>query len=246
MMAELPPRALCALAVSAWRRLKALPEPTVFCPQAQDVERGVMIPVEACPAFRALVPPNGQAFPHQHAAARTGLRGERRRHGYGSLPSVCCFGCEEGAELAPASITDALGEVVVLHHVGRLQVFVIDRVVLTHQRQRRLVVEVGSCPPYPLMRLGEQLDRLSPAVAALLPPRHPPLGTLEVQFSHAEDARVGDLATVGQRSERLQPEVDTRFLPGKRNGLAGHLGTGERHVPGKPAFSPRCTRRKNA
>src|SRR5260221_14112739 len=82
-----------------------------------------------------------------------------------------------------------------------------------------------------MLRLGKHLPRLSAGVAALPPPRPPPLGTLEVQFSHAEDARVGDLATVGQRSERLQPEVDTRFLPGKRNGLAGHLGIGERHVP---------------
>ena len=43
--------------------------------------------------------------------------------------------------LHPASAM-RLGEVVILDHVGRLQIFVIDRVVLAHQLQRRLVLEV--------------------------------------------------------------------------------------------------------
>jgi hypothetical protein len=58
------------------------------------------------------------------------------------LPSVCCFESKDGEERTPASIGDALGEVVIPEHVGRLQRFVIDGVVLLHQRERRLVVEV--------------------------------------------------------------------------------------------------------
>jgi hypothetical protein len=50
---------------------------------------------------------------------------------------------------------DALGEMVILDHVGRLQIFMIDRVIGAYQRQRRLMVEVLSLASHRLMRLGE-------------------------------------------------------------------------------------------
>ena len=57
--------------------------------------------------------------------------------------------------LQPAS--DALGEMVILEHVGCLQVLVIDRVVRPHECQRRLVVEVLSLALHFLMRFRQQL-----------------------------------------------------------------------------------------
>src|SRR5260221_8354590 len=146
--------------------------------------------MEARSEGRARVPPDGEPLLDEDAAARTGLRGERRWHGYGSLPSVCCFESEDSAELPPAGIADALGEGVVPHQVGHLQVFVIDRVVLPDQRKRLLMMEVLPYPADRLMGLRQELDRLAPAMAALLAPRHAALGSPQVQFGDAEDARV--------------------------------------------------------
>ena len=116
---------------------KALPEPFY-------VLRGVVVAMEARSAVRAGMPADGQALLNHNATARTGLAGVGRRHGYDSLPGACCLESEDAQERAPARIMDALGEMVVLEHVGRLQVLVIDHVVVAHQRERRLVVEVLS------------------------------------------------------------------------------------------------------
>src|SRR5215831_6992128 len=107
-----------------------------------------MVPMQTGPTVRALMPPDGETFLQQHTAARTGLRGERRRHGYDRLPSLYRFERQDGQEPTPARIADALGEVVILDQVGRLQLFVIDRVALAHQRQGRLMVEVLPRPSH--------------------------------------------------------------------------------------------------
>jgi hypothetical protein len=75
------------------------------------------------------MPADRQPLLDRRAAARTGLAGAGRRHGYGWLPSVCCFENKDAQERAPGSITDALGEVVIPDHVGRRQVFMIDDIV---------------------------------------------------------------------------------------------------------------------
>jgi hypothetical protein len=74
------------------------------------------------------MPADRQAFGDLHTAARTPLAGIDRRHGDNPLPSVHCFGAEDTQELRPSSITDTLGEMVVPDQVGRLHVFVIDRI----------------------------------------------------------------------------------------------------------------------
>src|SRR5262249_12731918 len=86
-------------------------------PKAFYVLGGVVVPMEARAALRAAMPAYGQAFGDDDAAARAGLAGVGRRHGYDSPLSVCCFGCEDAQELRPRRITDALGEVVNLDHV---------------------------------------------------------------------------------------------------------------------------------
>jgi hypothetical protein len=65
-----------------------------------------------------------------------------------------------------------------LHQVGGLEVLVRDRVVLADELECALVVNVLPLAPDLLMRLGQDLHRLAPALAALLPARDPPLGGL--------------------------------------------------------------------
>src|SRR5262249_39710602 len=63
-------------------------------------------------------------------------------------------GCSRSCSIQRRRST--LGEVVVLEPVGRLQVFVIDRIVLLNELERNLMVEVLSLPPHLQMSLGEQ------------------------------------------------------------------------------------------
>jgi hypothetical protein len=114
------------------------------------------------------MPADGQAFLIHYPTATTGLRGVCRRHSDDSAPSVHCFGCEDAQEARPARISDALGEAVILEHVGRLQIFVIEHIVLSHELERNLLVEVLSLAAHRLMRLGQQRHRLTSACAALL------------------------------------------------------------------------------
>jgi hypothetical protein len=136
-----------------------------------------VVPMQAGSAVRAAMPADGEALMDHHPTARTGLAGECRRHRYDGLASCYRFARQDGQEATPARITDALSEMVVPHHVGRLYVFVIDRVVRSYQRQRCLMVEVYPLPAYPLMRSGEQPHCLLATTAALLAPSDAPLGS---------------------------------------------------------------------
>jgi len=74
--------------------------------------------------------------------ARTVLARERRRHGYYSLPGACCLEREDGQERTPPRVADARGAGVVPDQVGRLHLLVRDHVILLHEGECRLVVEV--------------------------------------------------------------------------------------------------------
>ena len=98
--------------------------------------------MQARSAFWTRMPADGQALLDQNATARTGLAGERRIDRYHSSTGARCLVGEDAQERRPPCITDALGEMVVLDHVADLQVFIIHGVVLVHQLERHLVVEV--------------------------------------------------------------------------------------------------------
>jgi hypothetical protein len=86
---------------------------------------------------------------------------------------------------------------VVPEHVGRVQVLMIDRVVLLHERQCRLAMTVLPLSPYLQTRLGEQYHSLAPAIAPTLPPRDTPLGHLQRTLRLAVPTRVEDARLVG-------------------------------------------------
>src|SRR6476661_7612401 len=96
-------------------------------------------PRRACPArsmFLAALWSRCRLVPHSgrlcHRTERP-LAGERRRHGDYPLPGTCCLESEDGEKRAPPRIADALGEMVILDHIGHLQVFMIDHVVLSNE-----------------------------------------------------------------------------------------------------------------
>ena len=100
-------------------------------PGPLDVLRGVMVAMQARPTLWAGVPANRQAFGDQNAAARTPLARERRVDRYHSSTGACCLVGEDAQERAPPRISDAFGEMVILEHIGRLQILMIDGVVLS-------------------------------------------------------------------------------------------------------------------
>jgi hypothetical protein len=176
--------------------LKGLPGPLY-------VSRRVVVSMQAGSAVRARVPADRQAFVYHNATTRAGLAGGGRRHGYDLLPGACCLESKDGKEHPPTSITDAFGEVMVLHHVGRLQIFVIDRVVLAHQLDRCLMLEILPLAFHRLMRLGQQSHRLTPPIAALLPTGYAALCRFELALGAAIAARVMDHRAIGQGGKRF-------------------------------------------
>jgi hypothetical protein len=67
---------------------------------------------------------------------------------------------------------------VILEQIGDRQLLMIDRVELMYDRQRGLVVIILALPLHLLVRLGQQLHRFTPTMAALLAPGYLPLGGL--------------------------------------------------------------------
>src|SRR5262249_41226501 len=85
------------------------------------------------------------------------------------VKSIYCFERKDAQETTPSRIGDALGKMVVLEQVGRLQVLEIDRIVLTHELKCRFVLEVLALALHLLMCFGEQFHRLAPPIAPLRP-----------------------------------------------------------------------------
>jgi hypothetical protein len=134
-----------------------------------------MVPLQARPTvlLGALASPDGQALEHPPPTTATVLAGIGRRHGGDSLPGAFCLESEDGKERTPPRIRDTLSQGVILDHVGRLHVLVIDHIELLHQLEGFLVVEVLPLPRDMLMRFGQQHDRLAASMAA--PLAAPPL-----------------------------------------------------------------------
>jgi len=127
----------------------------------------------------------------------------------------------------------------VLDHVGRLQVFVIDGVVLPEELQCELVMEVSALPPYMLVFASEKLHGFLAALAALLATRYPTLGLGQGLFRLPILARILDARTIRQRSERLQAEINARLPASERQGSARHISTGKANIPPVRLFADR-------
>jgi hypothetical protein len=91
--------------------------------------------------------------------------------------------------------------VVVLEHVGRLQILMIDGVVLLHKVKRRLVVKVDPLALYREVRFGEQLRRFPAAVTPLLAARHSALRGFEAALCLTVTAGIVDHRAIREGGE---------------------------------------------
>ena len=187
---------------------------------------------------------------HPFATATALLGGIRRRDSLYSLASVHCFAREDRKKLAPARVMDRLVEarfavrsireiapVPVWYRLGAgaqvlaLDGLVIDGVVLAHQGEGRLMVEVQPLAADFLVAFGEHLHGFAQPITALLAAANAPLGTLQRLLCLAVMAWVLDEGTIRQRQKRLQAHVNAGFKASSRQGLHGHIRTGEAGLP---------------
>src|SRR5215469_10304059 len=115
--------------------LKGLPNPL-------NVSSSILIPVQDEPAGDADMGTHGETLLHPFAAATAILRGISGWYRDHPTASVRCFAAQDGPELPPARITDALGEARILDQIGHLQIFQIDHIIGLHQPECRLMMKV--------------------------------------------------------------------------------------------------------
>ena len=132
---------------------------------------------------------------------------------------------------APSPHRDALGEVVIPHHVGDPQIFEGDGVVVAYQMERGLVVEVGALALHRLMRLAKPGDRFSAPLAALLAFGDAARRFGELLLTPAVVAWVLYHCTIRRAEEHLQPHVNAGLAPRRGKGLRRHVGAGADGVP---------------
>src|SRR5579859_3469333 len=135
-------------------------------PGPLDIPRRVLVSIENQATIRADVGAHAQRLGYARPTAATVLRGIGGWHGDNPTPGACCLGFEDGPELRPARISEALSQVMVPDHVSDPQIFQGDGVVLAQEIQRGLVVEVRALSLHRLMRLGELVHGFAAPLAA--------------------------------------------------------------------------------
>ena len=128
---------------------------------------------------------------------------------------------------------------VILAPVGRLPIFVRDRVVLLSEMKRGFLLEVLPLALHRLVRLGQESHGLTAAVAAFLAAGYPALGGSQAALRLALAARVVNHRAIGQGRKGCSPSVDPGFLPGGREWLHRPLGACATGVPAVRLFGDR-------
>src|SRR5215472_9285871 len=170
---------------------------------------------------------HAQGYLHALPTAGTILRRIRRVGRFHSLTGACCLVRENRQEVAPPGIVNAFvqtallaGSVVLVvallillwggtaAQVGRLDRRDVDRVVGTHQSERRLMVEVVALPAHVLMLLGALVRSLGASFAPFLAVGDALLGLLQRPLSFAVVPWVLYQSPVFRDEKDLQPHVD--------------------------------------
>jgi hypothetical protein len=158
-----------------------------------------------------------------------------------SLPGSYRLESEDGQKRAPPSIADALGQVVVPHHVGELQVFVRDYVVRLDQLAGCSVMEVTALVAAVLVAavlvaavlLGfrQERHRVASTVAPPLAPRHPALTLRQIGLGAPLRAGGENTRPIASCGERLNPQVYPGLLARYGQWLNWHVSAGDGDIP---------------
>src|SRR5215475_16178194 len=136
---------------------------------AFDVQCRVVISMRLESTILTLVFSHRQCFAHSLTTSRAILRRVGWIHLNYFTASLFRFARKDQDEFIPSRVTDALGEMMILHHPFDVQIFDSDRVELAHDLERRFMMKIGALASNLLMLPGEKLNRPAPAMAALVP-----------------------------------------------------------------------------
>ena len=168
-----------------------------------------------------------QGFWNPFPAARAILRGVAWINLYQRPTSLRSFVGRVLDELAPRRIVNALGQRMVLDHVGRLQVFKDQYLEALYKTMAQLVGKILAPVGDPRMDMLDYPIGFAPLRAAFREATGVALCLRQRLLVLAEEARVGDLLTLASRqpqgSEVVQTQVDADYQGRGWQGLRFYL-----------------------
>jgi REP-associated tyrosine transposase len=146
---------------------------------------------------------------HSVTTFRTFLRRVGRIHFDHPSTSFFRFVRQDHNELTPPRVTDALRQMRILDHPFDVQIFDRDRVELSHDFERRLVMKIRPLPTKFLMLPRQQSNRLPPPVASLVhSARDSALRCLQFSFGLSQEFGILGHLAGRERGEMLDPDID--------------------------------------
>ncbi len=153
--------------------------------------------------------PHRQRFLHDLATFEALLRGEARVHSDHCVPSSFSLFTQDVEEGAPAGITDALGQGMVLDQVENVKLLNGDDLVLFGVLVGRLILEIPPLPCNLEMRLCRTPGSFPAAMTPLLPSAHPSLLASQGLLRGAIETRVRNGVALTIRQKGLEANVKT-------------------------------------
>jgi hypothetical protein len=197
----------------------------------QNVEGGVVIPIQHQPAFRAFVGAYGKRL--QLALTPTPaayLTRSTRVHGDHNAPSTFSLGVEDCDELTPPGVVNAFSHLRLGESLD-VQIFNGNQIVLPHQPECGLEMEVAPCSLDLSMFAGENTNHLPASIASPPSLTDSPLCALQHDFGNSKVSRVRDSRSVAERGELRESNVNADGFTGSEKRLHRNIVTTDRNPP---------------
>jgi hypothetical protein len=157
--------------------------------------------------------PNAQIFGHQLLTLTTALAGIPRVNQYDALASLFRFARRVPHELIPRRIRYAFRQTVVFEHPLRIQVLKNKRSETIEQLPAFLMGKVRALICDPLVDASDNFSAFRPIQTTLFSFGQFPLHFRQFVFFSSEKARIGDLLTIRQGSERREAKIYSNGTP---------------------------------
>ena len=136
------------------------------------------------------------------------LTGETQVHSNDLMTSSCGLVFKDVKEGAPRGVENALGQLMIFHHVGDLKVFHSNMVILFCISLGNLEMVIAPLPVDLQMCLGNVTGGLAPSFAALLAPTQCALLAPEGLLRCAIETRIRNGVALAIGKEDLQPDIN--------------------------------------
>ena len=155
-----------------------------------------------------------QRFLYDLTTLVTFLTGEARVHSYHLMTGSCSLVTEDVEECAPTGVHDALGQMMVLDHVGDLKVFYRNTLIAFSIGFRRLEMVITALAIHLEMGLCHVLRSLTAAMTALLASAQLALLASQDSLRGAIETRVlnGMTLAVSEKGRETNVNADVRML----------------------------------